>query len=145
LLWPFVFFHIFVTRTYFYDQHYRRLMKALTIVIFSLLPVLLNSFFAQSKFVQFTIIGLENEQQCRLIEDSIRVHVGIESVRAESYAGNFTAIMNSETSYSKTEFRSWILSLGFDLYCFRTGVLGVDQMTRLKSKECDLLELKQQE
>lgn len=115
---------------------------------FSLLVLVMScgiSVSAQPTFVQFIVLDLENENQCRIIEDSVRAHAGFQSVRTESYYGNFYAVFQEGTSYTKDDFRSWLIPLGFDLYCFRTGVLGVDPTTRLKRKECELLELKQQE
>lgn len=100
---------------------------------------------AQNTFVQFIVIGLESDEQCRLIEDSVKTHPGFGSVRVESFSGNFFASINSGYTYSKNDFRVWLIGLGFDLYCYRTGVMGVDQPTRIKRTECELLELKQQE
>ena len=120
-------------------------MTNLRLFILNLLIVIGSAANAQNSFVQFIVIGLENQDQCRMLADSVRTHPGFGSVRAEPQTGNFFAILNQGYSYSEDDFRNWIQALGFDLYCYRVGILGIDIPSRIKRTECEALELKQQE
>lgn len=98
---------------------------------------------AQLSFVQFIIVGLENEQQCRDIEAAIQAQSSIESVRVDSYSGNLLAFFTADSGYTESHFRQWLQALGYDFYCFKKGVSGQNPIVRLQRSDCmDELERK---
>lgn len=115
-------------------------MKTAQILLFAVFLLLSAEMRSQGKFVQFIVVGLESESDCRLLMDSLRTHDGWGAIRAESVYKNFYGTFMPGVEFSEQEIRSWLLPLGFDISCFRTGTLGVDEVRRLKSKECDLLQ-----
>lgn len=94
------------------------------------------SAFAQLHFVQFIVHGIENEEQCRWLEEIVRLNSGFESVRAESHSKNFLAFIHPEFSYTKEDFETWLAELGYELRCFHTGVAGQDIVLRLREQDC---------
>ena len=99
----------------------------------------------QQKFVQFIVMGLNTEQQCREIEDHIRTHPGFGSVRAESHTSNVLFFFDATQNYTESDFKSWLSELGFDFYCFRAGVSGVDRIVRLTPELCEKMNQRQNE
>jgi hypothetical protein len=100
---------------------------------------------SQQKFVQFIVMGLNTEEQCRDLEAHIRTHPGFGSVRAESHTSNVLVFFDAGQNYSEADFKSWLGELGFDFYCFRSGIPGVDKVVRLTPELCEKMSLRQNE
>ncbi|MFM9985010.1 MAG: hypothetical protein ACKVOK_07220 [Flavobacteriales bacterium] len=100
---------------------------------------------SQQKFVQFIVMGLNTEQQCREIEAHIRTHPGFGSVRAEAHTSNVLFFFDVEQNYTEADFKTWLSELGFDFYCFRAGIPGVDRVVRLTPELCEKMSLRQNE
>lgn len=99
----------------------------------------------QEKFAQFIVMGLNTEEQCRILEEHIRTHNGFGSVRAESHTSNVLVFFDAAENYSEADFKTWLSELGFDFYCFRMGVPGVDRIVRLTPELCEKMENRQNE
>ncbi|MFN0033239.1 MAG: hypothetical protein ACKVOR_13845 [Flavobacteriales bacterium] len=98
---------------------------------------------AQLSFVQFIVVGLENEQQCRDIEAYIQSQSTIESVRVESHNDNFLAFFDPTLGYTESHFHLWLEALGFDFYCFKKGTSGQTPVVKLTRAGCiDAIEKK---
>ena len=90
-------------------------------------------------------MGLDTEEQCRNLEDHIRTHPGFGSVRAESHTSNVLVFFDAAQNYSEADFKLWLSQLGFDFYCFRAGIPGVDRVVRLTPELCEKMSLRQNE
>lgn len=100
---------------------------------------------SQQKFVQFIVMGLNTETQCRELEAHIRTHDGFGSVRAESHSSNVLVFFDATQTYTEADFKAWLSELGFDFYCFRNGVQGVDRIVRLTPELCEKMSQRQNE
>ncbi len=96
----------------------------------------------QQQFVQCIILGLENEEQCRLIEHALQMQEGLESVRADSYSGNLLVFFSANFNYTEEHFRVWLRNIGYEFYCFKLGDISKQHIKKLSRMDCDRLEKK---
>lgn len=92
--------------------------------------------FAQDRsFVQFIAEDLDDAGSCRLVEDTLKAHTGWMNIRAEHVEDNVLAVFPGELMWSSADFSEWLAPLGIHVRCFRTGVVGQDEIRRL-SRAC---------
>lgn len=113
------------------------MVKSISILII-LLSV--SGLHAQQRWVQIIVDGLHAEQHCRNLESDFYNMEGIANVRAESVYGNLLIFIKENYSYTEEELMTRIAQAGFYGWCYRTGLAGVDPVTRISRSTCEPLQ-----
>jgi hypothetical protein len=92
--------------------------------------------------VQCILVGVETEEQCRLLEQVLQTHSGMESVRADTHSDNLLAFFSSTYTYTESDFIAWLQPLGIEIICFKKGVMGAQPIVKLDKRNCEVLEKK---
>ncbi len=113
------------------------MQKAVCVVILLLVFSGLN---AQQRWVQFFVDGFQSEQDCRNLESAFYQMEGIGNVRAESANGNLLIFIKENYIYTEDELLTRISQSGYFGWCYRTGLSGVDPVTRISRSTCEPLQ-----
>jgi hypothetical protein len=95
---------------------------------------------AQQRWVQMFVDGLESEQDARLLENHFYQMEGIANVRAESAHGNLLIFIKENFVYTEEELRLRVEQSGLNAWCYRTGIAGIDIVTRISRSSCEPLQ-----
>lgn len=95
---------------------------------------------AQQKWVQMFVDGFQSEQDCRMLENNFYQLDGIANVRAESVHGNLLIFIKENFVYTEEELKTRVEQSGFYAWCYRTGVAGIDPVTRISRNSCEPLQ-----
>jgi hypothetical protein len=67
----------------------------------------------------------------------LNVREGVTSSRAEFFSDNVIIFLDGNVSYSRDEIAAWTEFEHLNVLCFRKGIVGADQVLRLRKEDCD--------
>jgi len=93
---------------------------------------------SQGVFAQFIVHDLDNDEQCRWIEDHLQSKEQVISARAEHFSDNVLLFVADGQVLEESQIVQWCAEYGYTISCYRSGHVGSDKILRLHSSECDV-------
>lgn len=84
--------------------------------------------YQNAKFIQFRVLTIPSIEAAKEIDKKIGSKSGMIEAKSDHVTSTFFCLLSAESTYTKEDFKSWFLKMGYEISCFNAGLQNTDVM-----------------